>query len=79
MLTGTGLVFGSAAFMSPEQAQGRRVGPASDVFSLGAVLTFAATGEGPFGTGSSDTVLYRVGRRAVTARRPWPTDPFSNR
>jgi serine/threonine protein kinase len=60
MLTGTGVVFGSAAFMSPEQAQGHRVGPPSDVFSLGAVLTFAATGEGPFGTGSSATVLYRV-------------------
>src|SRR5499427_5935296 len=60
MLTGTGMVFGSAAFMSPEQAQGHRVGPPSDVFSLGAVLAFAATGEGPFGTGSSSTVLYRV-------------------
>jgi len=59
-LTGTGLVFGSAAFMSPEQAQGHRVGPPSDVFSLGAVLTFAATGEGPFGAGSGDAVLYRV-------------------
>ena len=60
MLTGTGVVFGSAAFMSPEQAQGHRVDPPSDVFSLGAVLTFAATGQGPFGTGSSDTLLYRV-------------------
>jgi serine/threonine protein kinase len=60
MLTGTGLVFGSPAFMSPEQAQGQRVGPASDVFSLGAVLTFAATGRGPFGTASSVTLLYRV-------------------
>ena len=60
MLTGTGLVVGSPGFMSPEQAQGRRVGPPSDVFSLGAVLTFAATGAGPFGTGSSATLLYRV-------------------
>jgi eukaryotic-like serine/threonine-protein kinase len=60
MLTGTGLVVGSPGFMSPEQAQGRRVGPPSDVFSLGAVLTFAAIGEGPFGTGSSATLLYRV-------------------
>jgi serine/threonine protein kinase len=59
-LTGTGRVFGSASFMSPEQARGHQVGPPSDVFSLGAVLTFAATGEGPFGTGSSGTVLYRV-------------------
>jgi eukaryotic-like serine/threonine-protein kinase len=60
MLTGTGVVFGSPSFMSPEQARGNRVGPPSDVFSLGAVLTFAAVGQGPFGTGSSGTVLYRV-------------------
>ena len=60
MLTSTGVVFGSPGFMSPEQARGNRVGPPSDVFSLGAVLTFAATGQGPFGTGSSDMVLYRV-------------------
>jgi serine/threonine protein kinase len=60
MLTGTGLVVGSPGFMSPEQAQGHRVGPPSDVFSLGAVLTFAATGKGPFGTGSGAALLYRI-------------------
>jgi len=59
-LTGTGLVIGSPGFMSPEQAQGHTVGLPSDVFSLGAVLTFAATGQGPFGEGSSATLLYRV-------------------
>ncbi len=59
-LTGTGLVIGSPGFMSPEQAQGGTVGLPSDIFSLGAVLTFAATGQGPFGTGSSATLLYRV-------------------
>ena len=59
-LTGTGLVIGSPGFMSPEQAQGHPVGPSSDVFSLGAVLTFAATSQGPFGSGSSATLLYRV-------------------
>jgi serine/threonine protein kinase len=48
-LTRTGAVIGSPAFMSPEQVEGGTVGPASDVFSLGAVLAFAATGEGPFG------------------------------
>jgi hypothetical protein len=46
--------------MSPEQAVGREVGPASDIFSLGAVLTFAATGEGPFSTGSTAALIYRV-------------------
>jgi len=52
-LTHTGLVVGSPGFMSPEQAEGREVGPPSDIFSLGAVLAFAATGHGPFGTGST--------------------------
>ena len=59
-LTGAGFVVGSAGFMSPEQAEGSDVGTASDIFSLGTVLVFAATGEGPFGTGSSDALLYRV-------------------
>ena len=44
-----GRVIGSPGFMSPEQAEGREVGPPSDIFSLGAVLAFAATGEEPFG------------------------------
>jgi two-component system response regulator DesR len=59
-LTSTGTVVGSPGFMSPEQAEGREVGPPSDIFSLGAVLTFAATGEGPFGEGSTVALLYRV-------------------
>jgi hypothetical protein len=59
-VTRTGLAFGSPGFMSPEQAEGREVGPASDVFSLGTVLAFAATGEGPFGTGSTAALVYRV-------------------
>jgi hypothetical protein len=59
-LTHTGVVVGSPGFMSPEQAEGHEVGPPSDIFSLGAVLTFAATGEGPFGTGPSHALIYRV-------------------
>ena len=59
-MTGTGLVVGSPGFMSPEQAEGREVGPPSDVFSLGALLTFAGTGQGPFGAGSAAALLYRV-------------------
>ncbi len=59
-LTSTGLVVGSPGFMSPEQADGREVGPPSDIFSLGAVLAFAATGEGPFGNGSTPALVYRV-------------------
>lgn len=59
-LTCTGTVVGSPGFMSPEQAEGLKVGPPSDIFSLGAVLTFAATGEGPFGEGTTTALLYRV-------------------
>ena len=59
-VTGTGLVVGSPGFMSPEQAEGADVGAASDVFSLGAVLAYAACGEGPFGTGSTAAVIYRI-------------------
>ena len=59
-LTQAGLVIGSPGFMSPEQAAGYEVGPPTDIFSLGAVLAFAATGEGPFGTGTTAALLYRV-------------------
>lgn len=60
VLTQSGTVMGSPGYMSPEQAEGGTVGTASDVFSLGAVLTFAATGQGPFGTGSTAALIYRV-------------------
>ncbi|MFD8596430.1 serine/threonine-protein kinase [Kitasatospora sp. NPDC059646] len=60
-LTRSGYVVGSPGFMSPEQAAGSPVGPAGDVFALGAVLAFAATGTAPFGEGVSAAVLlYRV-------------------
>src|SRR5689334_1978014 len=60
MLTQAGLVVGSPGFRPPEQGMGGEVGPPSDVFNLGAVLAFAATGEGPFGTGTTAALLYRV-------------------
>jgi serine/threonine protein kinase len=59
-LTQTGLTIGSPGFMSPEQAIGTEVGPPSDIFSLGTVLAFAATGKGPFGGGTTASLLYRV-------------------
>jgi eukaryotic-like serine/threonine-protein kinase len=59
-VTGVGLVVGSPGFMSPEQATGEEIGPPSDIFSLGAVLTFAATGGGPFGKGSRPELAYRL-------------------
>ncbi|MFF4349244.1 bifunctional serine/threonine-protein kinase/ABC transporter substrate-binding protein [Streptomyces sp. NPDC001530] len=60
-LTSTGVVVGTPGFLPPEQARGGRdPGPAGDVFSLGCVLAFAATGRLPFGTGSIDALLYRT-------------------
>jgi len=59
-LARSGLVVGTPSFMSPEQAAGQATGPLSDVFSLGAVLAFAATGRKPFGTGQAAAVLERV-------------------
>ncbi|RKT16954.1 serine/threonine protein kinase [Streptomyces sp. 1114.5] len=60
-LTQSGQVFGSPGFMSPEQANGLPAGPAGDVFALGAVLAYAATGTPPFGAGvSAPVLLYRV-------------------
>ncbi|MGW0585059.1 serine/threonine-protein kinase, partial [Streptomyces sp. NPDC002920] len=60
-LTETGHAIGTPPFMSPEQFQdARTVGPASDVFSLGALLVFAVTGHGPFDADSPYVTAYRV-------------------
>jgi serine/threonine protein kinase len=50
--TRAGALIGSPPFMSPEQARGAELTPASDVFSLGSVLAYAATGHRPFGSGA---------------------------
>ncbi|MGV9623342.1 protein kinase domain-containing protein [Streptomyces tendae] len=61
-MTQTGVVVGSPGYMSPEQATGKDVGVAGDVFSLGSVLAFAATGRSAFGDGTTSHagMLYQV-------------------
>ena len=59
-LTQTGLMIGSPSWMAPEQAVGQGGSAATDVFSWGATVAFAATGRSPFGEGRPDAVLYRV-------------------
>ena len=62
-LTATGAVIGTPSYMSPEQVEGLVCGPPSDVFSLGSVLAFAASGTSPFAGGpggSSASVMYRI-------------------
>ncbi|WP_328742372.1 serine/threonine protein kinase [Streptomyces caniferus] len=59
-LTSTGVSVGSPGYMAPEQILGKGAAGAADVFSLGAVLAFAATGAGPFSGDSSAALLYKI-------------------
>ncbi|MFG2555359.1 serine/threonine-protein kinase [Streptomyces sp. NPDC048581] len=59
-LTSTGVSIGSPGYMSPEQILGNGATGAADVFSLGAVLAYAATGAPPFSGDSSAALLYKV-------------------
>ena len=59
-ITVTGQNVGTPAYMSPEQARGREVTAASDVFSLASTLTYAVTGQAPFGEGTGVDVLFGV-------------------
>jgi hypothetical protein len=70
-LTVVGTVVGTPGFMSPEQARGEPVGQASDIFSLGATLLYAATGEGPYGRGAPDLLMVRAAQGKL---RPVPRD-----
>ncbi|KQX70801.1 serine/threonine-protein kinase [Streptomyces sp. Root1310] len=59
-LTSTGVSVGSPGYMAPEQILGKVASGAADVFSLGAVLAYAATGRPPFPGDSSAALLYKV-------------------
>ncbi|MGV9268457.1 protein kinase domain-containing protein [Kitasatospora sp. NPDC003701] len=60
VITQTHVQVGSPGFMSPEQARGDTVSPATDVFSLGVLAQLALTGRHPFGEGHAPVMLYRV-------------------
>jgi serine/threonine protein kinase len=69
-----GSVTGTPGFLAPEQARGEATSPASDVFSLGATLAYALTGQGPFGVGDPMTLVARdrVARRDGGHGQPGP-------
>ncbi|WP_329062823.1 serine/threonine-protein kinase [Amycolatopsis sp. NBC_01480] len=71
-LTQTGYLIGTPEYMSPEQVGGQVLTPASDVFCLGGVLVYAATGHNPFSGGSPARTLYNVahGQPALTGLPP---------
>lgn len=58
----TGHAVGTPAYMSPEQATGdtTKIGPASDVFSFGCVLAYAATGRSPFQADDYRVTIHRI-------------------
>ena len=58
-LTRTGITVGSAGFMAPEQVMGK-AGTAADIFTWAVTVAYAASGQPPFGTGTSDVILYRI-------------------
>jgi serine/threonine protein kinase len=59
-LTEVGIAMGTAAYMSPEQAQGRKVDARSDIFSFGAVLYEMVTGRRPFAGDSQVSILAKI-------------------
>ena len=58
-VTRAGMTLGSAGYMAPEQIMGR-AGTAADIFSWAVTIAYAASGQPPFGTGTSEVIMYRI-------------------
>ena len=58
-VTKAGFTVGSAGFMAPEQIIGR-AGAAADIFSWAVTIAYAASAQSPFGTGTTEAILYRI-------------------
>ncbi|MEV5605254.1 protein kinase [Streptomyces sp. NPDC052299] len=71
LLTSTNMMIGTPGFMAPEQVHGESAVPKSDVFTLGCVLTYAATGTLPFGHGASNqhAIMYRIAEAEPELKR----------
>ena len=77
-MTQTGSVLGTAQYISPEQAQGRPLGPSSDLYSLGVTLYELVTGRLPFDADTPVAVaLKQVNEEPVPVRQIKPSIPSS--
>ncbi|MDH4211070.1 MAG: PEGA domain-containing protein [candidate division WOR-3 bacterium] len=73
-ITVTGAIVGTPAYMSPEQAVGKRIDTRSDIFSLGVVIYEMATGTKPFQGESYSSVIHAI--LTIPAPRPIEANPI---